>query len=539
MKFLSSDLSIDGKGLRRKLSVIAGLMSALPFFVFLYILFKEGVLFSFTYAYAVMLFLTLALASAGLFILRRVFDEFLLMTAFMKKADAGDMYLMEAHNHTAELHDMAVSFNRLLGKLEETSMRLEEQAQELKREISGRRQAEDRLILLRDALECLPLGITICDPAGKVVYTNTAEAGIHGYSVADLLGRDARMFAPPELWRPRSFEEMQTLGVWKRESRNIRKNGEIFPVRLTSVAAKDANGAPIGIITACEDITENKRIEEELRKYSEKLEERVAERTRELQQAQIISEAASRAKTEFISNMSHELKTPLNSIIGFSTVILEGMAGNVNDDQKEYLGYVVESGKTLLDSVTRILELSEVDAGDMKLDLSRFSLRQLLEQSIRLFREKALKHSLTLSAHIPEEIDLVTADQGKIKHVLANLLSNALKFTPDGGSVTVRARKFLSSPPMGKGNGGGIPFVEISVADTGIGMSEQDLSRLFQPFEQLEPPLTKKYTGMGSGLYLCKSLVEIHGGRIWAESGPGKGSRFLFSIPVTPPPNSI
>ncbi|MBI5213562.1 MAG: HAMP domain-containing histidine kinase [Nitrospirae bacterium] len=238
------------------------------------------------------------------------------------------------------------------------------------------------------------------------------------------------------------------------------------------------------------------------------------------EEAKFQAEAANKAKSEFLANMSHELRTPLNAIIGFSEVMLEGIGGTVNDKQKEFLKDIKGSGDHLLSLINDILDLSKIEAGKMELEPSEFNLKELIEGSLVMVKEKAFKHKIKVRAEVEDEIRSIVADERKIKQVAFNLLSNAMKFTPDGGSVFVRAKK------------AGEDCVEISVKDNGIGISPEDRKKLFQPFQQLETTLKKKHAGTGLGLNLCKKFVELHGGSIRVESEVGKGSKFIFVIPV-------
>jgi len=262
------------------------------------------------------------------------------------------------------------------------------------------------------------------------------------------------------------------------------------------------------------------------------------------------AEAASKSKTDFLANMSHELRTPLNAIIGFSDILADGIAGPIADNQKDLVNDISTSGHHLLSLINDILDLSKVEAGKMELEPEEFNLKGLIEGSLVMFKEKAMKHGIKLTSEVEEGIGNIEADERKIKQVLFNLLSNAIKFTPDGGNVRVSARKVSGSgfwvPSEDEKTVSGLnsklatlnskldgDFIEISVADTGIGISAEDQQRLFQPFQQIETSFTKKYAGTGLGLSLCRRFVELHGGRIWVESEVGKGSRFAFTIPMT------
>jgi len=265
----------------------------------------------------------------------------------------------------------------------------------------------------------------------------------------------------------------------------------------------------------------------------EKLEERVKERTRELEKAnaelelrkteaenaRLVADAANRAKSEFLANMSHELRTPLNAILGFSEMMLMGIAGELTQKQKDYINNIYLAGEHLLKLINEILDLSKIEAGRVEIEYSDVNINKLINESLIFFKEKTFKHGIKIIVNIIDNVNNIKADEKKLKQVLVNLLSNAVKFTPDGGTIKVSAKN--------QGN-----FLEISVEDTGPGIRKEDIETLFNPFVQLESPYHKKHGGTGLGLAISKRIVEAHGGKIWVESQLNNGSRFIFRIPI-------
>ena len=227
-------------------------------------------------------------------------------------------------------------------------------------------------------------------------------------------------------------------------------------------------------------------------------------------------EIASGHKSEFLASMSHELRTPLNAVIGFSDVLLEGLFGGLNDRQEEYVRDIRDSGRHLLELINEILDLSKVEAGRMELEPSEVSLPLLLESGMSLVRERAARQALALSLDVASDVGEVWADETKLRQVVVNLLTNAVKFTPSGGSVEARA--FVAGDE-----------VVVTVRDTGVGIAEEDTTRIFEAFQRADR--RRSVEGTGLGLTLSKRFVELHGGRIWVSSVLGEGSEFGFAIP--------
>jgi signal transduction histidine kinase len=230
-------------------------------------------------------------------------------------------------------------------------------------------------------------------------------------------------------------------------------------------------------------------------------------------------EAASRHKSEFLANMSHELRTPLNAILGFSEVLSQRMFGDLNPKQEEYLRDIHESGQHLLSLINDILDLSKIEAGRMELDPTVFDLPTAIENALTFVRERAARRGIALHRAVDRRLGQIRADERKVKQVLLNLLSNALKFTSEGGRIEVGA---------GVADG----MAEVSVADTGIGIAPESQEAVFEEFRQVGTT-AKKVEGTGLGLALSRRFIELHGGRIWVESKPGVGSTFRFTLPLS------
>ncbi len=285
---------------------------------------------------------------------------------------------------------------------------------------------------------------------------------------------------------------------------------------------------------------ENARLYEETRRHAAELEQRVAERTAELEWANRELAAASQHKSAFLANMSHELRTPLNGILGFAQILQEQAGPALTEKQRRYLNHIYGSGQHLLTLINDILDLSKVEAGKVVLQPEPLPVAQTLEDLLVIARGLANKRAQTLTAEIAPDLPPLTADPVRFKQILFNLLSNAVKFTPDRGTITLTACQVtedrspetdatprLPSP---------VPCLELAVTDTGVGIKAEDLPKLFQEFTQLETTRAQAQEGTSLGLALTRRLVELHGGRIWAASpGEGQGSTFTVVLPLGGP----
>jgi len=263
---------------------------------------------------------------------------------------------------------------------------------------------------------------------------------------------------------------------------------------------------------------ERKRAEGELRKIYEELEERVTERTRELAQANIQLKEVDRLKSEFLATMSHELRTPLNSIIGFVGIILQGIAGEINEEQKKQLSMVYSSAKHLLSLINDILDLSRIESGKMEISATVFKIEEVISEVVQTVSPMISQKGLNIITKIPEGTPEINNDRKKVLQIFLNLVNNAMKFTNTGEIIIICT---LDNHNL-----------EVAVSDTGIGIQKEQMDHLFEAFRQIDGTAQRRYQGAGLGLYLCRKLVTLLGGKIWVESQYGKGSRFTFTLPL-------
>ena len=425
------------------------------------------------------------------------------------------------------------------------------QFMERKRVEQGLRDSEERY---RSVIAALDEGIILVDPEGNVLATNASCERILARPAADMAWRpSAETFSGvvdeneeavaagelPFLLTLRTGEARQNvvLGVTRGDGSRVWISMNSQPL------VRFGDGAPYAAMASFADITARKAAEGSLRAIMSELEVRVEKRTvqlsdanarltgeitereraqREMREAKEAADTANQAKSAFLANMSHELRTPLNAVIGFSELLEQQIFGDLNDKQRTYVGNVLVSGRHLLQLVNDILDISKVEAGRMDLVYERTPIAGLVDIVRGVIGAVAVKRGIQLEVALPPQLPDVYVDPGRIKQVLYNLISNAIKFTPRGGTVKLTARADARS-------------LVVSVADTGIGIARADLPRLFREFEQLAQPNGTRPEGTGLGLALTRRLVELHGGRVEVESELGRGSTFSVHLPLKSP----
>ncbi len=254
---------------------------------------------------------------------------------------------------------------------------------------------------------------------------------------------------------------------------------------------------------------------------------RLMRKTVELEKARAASEAANAAKSQFLANVSHELRTPLNAIIGFSTMLREQQFGELgNEKYIEYARDIHDSGRHLLDVINDILDLSKAESGKLTVKFEALQLPKLVDKALHIVAGQAHTAKIDIYTDLPPKLPQIVADRVRLVQILLNLLSNAIKFTAEGGHIVVRVRAEASK--------NGVHFFTLEVEDTGIGMSEDDIRKAFQSFNQADAGLNRKYEGAGLGLPLTKRLVELHHGKIKIESVKGQGTKVTVRLTSDP-----
>jgi PAS domain S-box-containing protein len=366
----------------------------------------------------------------------------------------------------------------------------------------------------QELLESAPDAILELDGEGRIVLLNQMAERLFGYSRGELLGETVEALVPEALRR--MHKQHRTRYVNEPLTRPMgsglnlearRKDGSLFPVEI-SLSPSESSFRVTAIIR---DVSERRLIEDQLRVLQDTHVRELELRNREV-------ERANQLKTEFLSNVSHELRSPLHTVIGFAELLGEETEGQLNEKQKRFVNHIHNDSLHLLNLINDLLDLSKIEAGRLELQHEAFHIDSVIEEAISSVRPRATAKSVQIRTAVANS-RAVYADRIRVKQILHNLLTNAIKFTPEGGEVLVKATS----------RGG---FAEISTSDTGIGISKDQQHAVFDKFYQVRTATGRGSEGTGLGLAITKRLVEQHGGTIQLKSEPGKGSCFTFTIPL-------
>ena len=388
------------------------------------------------------------------------------------------------------------------------------------RDITQRKQTEQTLRMLSEAVRQSPEAIIITDLEGRIEYVNEAFVSNTGFSREETLGRNASMLSSGDT-EPDTYASMwETLKrgeVWKGEFHNRRKDGSVFIESAVLAPIRQTNGTVTHYVGVKEDITEKRRLAEELDKHRNHLETLVVERTAQLAEAQHQAETANVAKSTFLANMSHEIRTPMNAIVGLTHLL---RSADPTPRQLDRLEKIDAAAAHLLELIKNILDLSKIDAGKMEIEYTDFTLDSVISPVRSMIIDEAREKRLGVVVDLGNTPVWLYGDATRLRQALLNFAANAVKFT-ERGQIILRTR-LIEADERGL-------LIRFEVEDTGIGIDPEKVKSLFQPFEQADPSITRKFGGSGLGLAITRRLAQLMGGDAGVESAPTCGSLFWFS----------
>jgi len=395
------------------------------------------------------------------------------------------------------------------------------------RDITERKEAEEKLKeseeKFRTFVDTASDLMNITDRVGNITDVNESMARVLGYSKEELIGMHFTQILPLKTFerdfKPPFGKFIKRGGEIAFDTAFTTKDGREVYGELRSVAIYDRLGRYTGSRAVFHDLTERKKAEQELQEKNEQLEAQREELVRKATELELVSQA----KSEFLASMSHELRTPLSAVIGFSELMLDGIPGEINDEQRGCLNDILDSGRRLLSLINDILDLSKVEAGKIELKLQNLDIANIVSDAVQIIKPVLNKNRQEIEVSVTQGLPKVRGDKNRLEQILLNLLSNASKFTDQGGRMRIHVGR--------KGD-----YCQVTVIDTGIGIKKEDQEHMFEAFVQGETLSDRKKDGTGLGLTLTKRFVEAIGGSIWMESEYGKGSTFIFTIPLAGEP---
>jgi PAS domain S-box-containing protein len=428
----------------------------------------------------------------------------------------GELAARVKPGYADELGRLGVSFNAMAGRIEAQTSALREAHDDLEQRVQERTQElRESEQSLATTLNSIGDAVIATDMEGRVVRMNPVAERLTGWALEEARGQplhDVFRIVDEDTRRPvdspvaRVLREGVVIGL-ANHTVLIARNGSERPIADSGAPIQNPAGGISGVVLVFRDQTEERKIEE------------VHKRSFQLESRNLRIEEGSRLKSEFLANMSHELRTPLNAIIGFAELMHRGKVGPVSAEHEEYLGDILTSSKHLLHLINDVLDLAKIESGKMEFRPESVDLATLAREVCDILRGLAASRRLQVETHVDPEVATVIVDPARVKQILYNYLSNAIKFTPSGGRVSIRFG------PEGS------DLFRIDVEDTGVGIAAGDLGRLFVEFQQLDASAAKEYQGTGLGLALTKKLAEAHGGRVTVRSTPGEGSTFTAILP--------